>query len=201
MLAPFSQKLEGMVKQMSIISRRVLCVLVTAAMGVPSIFVSGAAASSPRTTTAQRNAIAAAQGYLSEQSFSKAGLIQQLASSAGEGYGEAVAVYAVDHIKVNWNNEAVADAKQYLQLQPFSKVGLTQQLDSSAGEGFTVAQANYALAHIKVNWFKEAVADAKQYLKQQPFSCQGLVQQLDSSAGEGFTVAQATYAAKKVGIC
>lgn len=186
---------------MRISTRRILGLGVAATIGVSASFVSGATADLPRTTAAQRNAIQQAEQYLSFQAFSKAGLIRQLSSSAGSGYPYAVAVYAVNHIRVNWNTEAVAAAKNYLALQGFSKVGLFRQLSSSAGSGFTAAQANYALAHVKVNWFKEAVRVAKNYLSLQPFSCQGLIQQLDSSAGSGFTVAQATYGAKKAGAC
>ena len=76
--------------------------------------------------------------------FSRAGLIQQLSSSYGEGYSLADATYAVDSLNVDWNAQAVLSAKGYLALKPFSRAGLIQQLSSSYGEGFTVAQATYA---------------------------------------------------------
>jgi hypothetical protein len=155
----------------------------------------------PRVTVAQANAIQAAKDYLQETPFSRAGLIEQLSSSAGSGFPMAVAVFAVNHIKVNWNTEAVQAAKNYLQESAFSRSGLIEQLSSSAGSAFTAAQAQYAIAHIKVNWNAEAVQAAKQYLRESPFSCQGLVEQLSSSAGSGFTEAQAQYAAKAVGVC
>ncbi|HEX3616239.1 MAG TPA: Ltp family lipoprotein [Solirubrobacteraceae bacterium] len=112
---------------MGITRGRALGTAAGAVIGICAAFtatVGGATAALPRTTTAQRNAIEAAEQYISEQPFSKAGLIQQLASSAGDGYGRAVAAYAVNHIKVKWNTEAVLDAKQYLSEQPFSKAGL-----------------------------------------------------------------------------
>lgn len=102
----------------------------------------------PPMTVAEQNAIAAAHEYLSTMAFSRAGLIQQLASSAGEGYGTAVATFAVDHITVDWNAEAVKSAREYLSTQPFSRAGLIEQLSSSAGEGFTLAQATYAADHV-----------------------------------------------------
>lgn len=96
----------------------------------------------PTYTESQQNAIDSAQQYLAMQPFSKAGLINQLSSSAGEGYPMADAVFAVNHIgPVDWTHEAYLSAKQYLQMQPQSLSDLITQLESSAGEGFTHAQA------------------------------------------------------------
>jgi hypothetical protein len=54
-------------------------------------------------------------------------------------------VFAVDHIKVDWNQQAVLSAKGYLAMGTgFSRAGLIQQLTSTAGEQFTLAQATYA---------------------------------------------------------
>ena len=52
---------------------------------------------------------------------------------------------AVDHIKVNWNEQAARSAKSYLEMTHFSRAGLIRQLESSAGEGFTHAQAVYGV--------------------------------------------------------
>jgi hypothetical protein len=76
--------------------------------------------------------------------FSRAGLIQQLSSKAGEGFKRADAVFAVNHIKVDWNKEAVESVKSYLEMSGFSRASLVQQLSSKAGEQFTLAQATYA---------------------------------------------------------
>ena len=43
--------------------------------------------------------------------MSRAGLIRQLSSKAADGYKRKDAVFAVNHIKVNWNKEAVQSAK------------------------------------------------------------------------------------------
>ena len=94
-------------------------------------------------TKAQQEAVSSASDYLSTAAFSKAGLIRQLHSSAGEGYPAAVATFAVNHLKVDWNEQAYRSAKSYLSMQHFSLTGLTQQLESTAGEGFTHAQATY----------------------------------------------------------
>jgi hypothetical protein len=102
----------------------------------------------PQYTESQQQAIGSAQDYLSSQAFSKKGLIEQLSSSAGEGFPRADAVFAVNHIQVNWNQEAVLSAKEYLSSQHFSRAGLIDQLSSPYGENFTVAQATYAADHV-----------------------------------------------------
>ncbi|HEX2918340.1 MAG TPA: Ltp family lipoprotein [Edaphobacter sp.] len=100
----------------------------------------------------EKNAVESGIEYLAENTgFSRVGLIQQLGSSAGEGYGTALATKAVTFIErhglVNWNEQAVLSAKGYVALGPISCSELIQQLDSSAGEGFTVAQATYGAHH------------------------------------------------------
>jgi hypothetical protein len=80
--------------------------------------------------------------------FSRAGLIDQLSSSAGDGYTKADATFAVDHVHVNWNQQAVRSAKDYLAMSHFSRAGLIEQLSSSFGDGYTKAQAIYAVNHV-----------------------------------------------------
>ena len=99
----------------------------------------------PAFTAAQQQAIDSAQSYLAMgQGFSKAGLMSQLTSSAGEGFSHKLAAFALAHIKVNWMHQAVLSAKGYVSMgQGFSYNGLVEQLHSSAGEGFTLAQAQH----------------------------------------------------------
>jgi hypothetical protein len=99
----------------------------------------------PEMTSAQRNAVESAQRYLDMSGFSKKGLIQQLSSSAGEGFSRADATYAANHVGADWKAEAVESAQSYLEMGGISKQGLIEQLSSAAGEGFTVAQARYAV--------------------------------------------------------
>jgi len=99
-------------------------------------------------TAGQANALRSAQQYLSISGFSRAGLIQQLSSSAGEGFSKADATFAADHVGANWNEEAVRSAQDYLKTGPFSRQSLYEQLSSSAGEGFTPAQARYAVNQV-----------------------------------------------------
>jgi hypothetical protein len=94
-------------------------------------------------TTAQKNAVRAAQNYLEVSAFSKRGLIDQLSSSAGDGYSVADAIAAVNTLNVNWNEQAAKAAKQYLEISPFSCSDLVQQLSSSAGDKYTTAEAEY----------------------------------------------------------
>jgi hypothetical protein len=113
-----------------------------------SVSTDAVAPPKPRYTVAQQNAIESARSYLDYSGFSRAGLIQQLTSKYGEGYKMTDAVFAVNHIKVNWNQEAVESARAYLDMTSFSRAGLIQQLTSKYGEQFTLAQATYAADHV-----------------------------------------------------
>jgi hypothetical protein len=90
-------------------------------------------------------AIDSAESYLAFKGFSKQGLYEQLSSPAGEGFTEAEARYAVEHVHANWKKEAVEAAKSYLEFKSFSRQGLYEQLVSDAGEGFTPEEAQYAV--------------------------------------------------------
>ncbi|ENX35032.1 hypothetical protein F889_01323 [Acinetobacter colistiniresistens] len=94
-------------------------------------------------TGPQKNAIRSAQQYLSFTGFSRDGLIQQLSSSAGNGYDRNDATVAVDSLNIDWNEQAVKSATNYLNLSGFSCKGLIQQLSSRAGDKYTVDQATY----------------------------------------------------------
>jgi hypothetical protein len=96
-------------------------------------------------SVSQKNAVAAAKEYLSTSAFSRAGLIEQLSSSAGSGYPEADAIFAADSLNVDWGAEAAKAAKEYLSTMAFSRAGLIQQLESSAGSRFTHAQAVFGV--------------------------------------------------------
>lgn len=94
-------------------------------------------------TPPQNNAVRSAINYLNMSGFSRAGLIQQLSSDAGDGYSVSDATIAVDSLTVDWNENAVRSAKQYLEMSGFSCKGLIQQLSSSAGDKYTISQATY----------------------------------------------------------
>ena len=90
-------------------------------------------------TLAQQNALKSAESYLNYTSFSRTGLIKQLEF---EGYSNADATYAVDHVKVNWNEQCAKTAESYLNYTSFSRSGLYNQLEF---EGFTSEQIEYGL--------------------------------------------------------
>jgi hypothetical protein len=94
---------------------------------------------------ANARALQSARSYLAMSGFSKQGLYEQLSSTAGEGFTQSQAQYAVDHVNADWNKEAVQSARDYLQMMPMSRAELIDQLSSSAGEGFTYEQALYAV--------------------------------------------------------
>jgi hypothetical protein len=91
----------------------------------------------------RQNALKEAESYLNTSSFSEAGLIEQLSSEAGSKFPHADAVWAVEHLHVDWNEQAVKEAESYLKTSSFSCQGLIEQLSSEAGSKFTQAQAEY----------------------------------------------------------
>lgn len=92
-------------------------------------------------------AVDSATGYLTGgQGFSEQGLLHQLTATAGEGFTQAQAEYAISDLHPDWDAQAVDAAKGYLSDgQGFSRSSLIQQLTSSYGDGFTEAQAEYAV--------------------------------------------------------
>ena len=93
----------------------------------------------PDMTVGQKNAMASAESYLEFQAFSKSGLVKQLKF---EKYPEKDAVWAVNHLDVNWNEQAALAAENYLSMQSFSRQGLIDQLKF---EGYTPEQAAYGV--------------------------------------------------------
>ena len=97
----------------------------------------------PSLTGPQKNAVRSAKNYLSVMGFSRQGLIDQLSSSAGDGYSVADATAAVDSLNADWNANAVKSAKHYLSISGFSCQGLIDQLSSAYGDKYTVEQATF----------------------------------------------------------
>ena len=91
----------------------------------------------PELSAGQENALAQARDYLDYSAFSRVGLVEQLEY---EGYSHADAVWAVDELGVDWNEQAALKAEDYLEYSNFSKAGLVEQL---VYEGFSQAQAQY----------------------------------------------------------
>lgn len=93
-------------------------------------------------TLGQKNAIKKAESYLNVMHFSKQGLINQLEF---EKFSTEDAVFAVEYIVVDWNEQAAGKAKDYLKTMAFSADGLRSQLDF---EGFTSEEIEYAIAAV-----------------------------------------------------
>lgn len=91
-------------------------------------------------TLGEKNALKAADNYLSFMGFSYEGLIQQLIM--GNGFSETEARYAADNCGADWKEQAVKCAQNYLSIMSFSRSGLIQQL--MIGNKFTEEEAIYA---------------------------------------------------------
>jgi len=94
-------------------------------------------------TNQQKNAARSAKNYISISGFSRDGLINQLSSSAGDGYNVDDATIAVDSLDIDYNEQASKSAENYLSIQGFSCDGLITQLSSPAGDKYTKEQAEY----------------------------------------------------------
>jgi len=109
-----------------------------------------AAPTKPALTVSQQQAVQSAQSYLSNVGgFSQYSLLQQLTSSAGAGFSQADAQFAINYLHPDWYQQAVQSAKSYMStVGGFSAASLYDQLTSTAGAGFTPGQANYALKQV-----------------------------------------------------
>ncbi|MGR0160702.1 Ltp family lipoprotein [Paenarthrobacter nitroguajacolicus] len=99
-----------------------------------------AAAKAAAGTVSQQNALRKANDYLNFSAFSLTGLIKQLEF---EKYSTEDATWAVERVKVDWNEQAAKKAKNYLDFSSFSHSGLVDQL---LFEGFTPEQAEYGVS-------------------------------------------------------
>lgn len=95
-----------------------------------------------------KNALKAAEQYLSFSAFSKKGLYDQLTADAGDKYPAEAAQYAIDNLKVDYKEQALRAAKQYLKTMPMSDSDLKNQLMSDAGDKYTEEEAQYAIDHL-----------------------------------------------------
>lgn len=89
-----------------------------------------------------QNALSSANNYLDYSSFSKEGLKEQLIF---EQFPEDAAQYAIDNVKVDWNEQALKTAKSYLDYSSFSNADLQDQL---VYDKFTPEQAQYAINNL-----------------------------------------------------
>lgn len=90
----------------------------------------------------EKNALSTAQDYISVMGFSRQGLKEQLLY---EGYSDAEAEFALNHLTVDWNVQAEKVAKNYIDTMSFSRQGLLEQL---LYEGFTQEQAEHGVSAV-----------------------------------------------------
>ena len=139
---------------------------------IATLFVCGSAYA---VTTGEKNALSAANNYLSFTAFSKTGLFDQLKF---EGYTDSEAKYAVENCGADWKEQAVKAAQSYLSFMAFSNSGLIDQLKY---DGYTEEEAKYGVENINADQGDQAVQKVKEYLRYTAFSHRGLVDQCNCS--------------------
>ncbi|MCE5041928.1 Ltp family lipoprotein [Mammaliicoccus sciuri] len=96
-----------------------------------------------------KNALKSAQDYQEFMPMSKAGLYDQLTSSAGDQYPEDAAQYAIDNLDADYKENALKSAENYQEFMPMSDKELFDQLTSDAGDQYTQEEAQYAIDNIE----------------------------------------------------
>ena len=96
----------------------------------------------PTMTMSQQNAVREAESYLRYTAFSRKGLIEQLEFG---GFSNTDAVFAVDSLNTDWNEQAAIMAQDYIDYTSFSRQALIDQLVFS---GFTKEQAEFGVKQI-----------------------------------------------------
>lgn len=95
-----------------------------------------------------KNALRKAESYAKTMYMSKAGIYDQLTSSAGEGFTPEAAQYAIDTIQWDWNANALKKAESYQESMAMSPSAIYDQLVSEYGEKFTPEEAQYAINNL-----------------------------------------------------
>ncbi|MBU3172759.1 Ltp family lipoprotein [Clostridium estertheticum] len=103
----------------------------------------------PTVPTEYISALAKAETYGTMMDMSKAGIYDQLISSAGDKFSPKSAQYAIDNVKIDWNANALKKAQTYQKTMAMSPSAVYDQLISSAGDKFTTAEAQYAKDNLK----------------------------------------------------
>ncbi|MEX6259899.1 Ltp family lipoprotein [Staphylococcus ureilyticus] len=97
----------------------------------------------------EKAALSSAESYSDTMHMSKAGIYDQLTSSAGDEYPDGAAQYAVDNLEANYKENALESAKNYTDIMGMSDDELYDQLTSDAGDKFTEEEAQYAIDHLE----------------------------------------------------
>ena len=140
----------------------------------------------------QLQAIQTAKDYLDTMHLSQTELLQMLSV---ENIDSEDAKFAIEYLRIDWNQEARKKAKEYCKHKiGFSKVKLKAQL---LFDHFTEEEADFAVVHINVNWVEQAEIVAKEYMEDGISSKEDLI---DALMNEGFTKKEAEKATVKVGL-
>lgn len=95
-----------------------------------------------------KSALKSAENYNKIIPMSKAGLLAQLTSEAGDKFSPEAGQYAVDNIKADWNENALKSAKTYQETMAMSPEAIREQLTSEYGDKYTAEEADYAVANL-----------------------------------------------------
>lgn len=97
----------------------------------------------------EKAALNSAETYSDMMHMSKAGIYDQLTSSAGDKYPSDAAQYAVDNLETDYEENALKSAENYIDMMDMSDDELYNQLTSDAGDKFTEEEAQYAIDNIE----------------------------------------------------
>ena len=145
-----------------------------------------------------KKALKKAQRYSDNLHMSKAGIYDQLTSEYGENMSKEAALYAIDNVEADWEENALKKAESYANRSHMSKAGVYNQLVSEYGEQFTDDEAQYAIDNVEADWEENALKKAESYASGLHMSKAGVYDQLISEYGEQFTSDEAQYAIDNV---
>ena len=94
-----------------------------------------------------RSVIEKAKFYGDVLNMSKAKMYEEL--TAGCGFTEEEAQYAVDNLEFDWKENALEEAKFYQKFMSMSPGEIYDQLTSEYGGKYTVEEAQYAIDNLK----------------------------------------------------
>ena len=91
-----------------------------------------------------KSAVRSAQSYSDAMNMSKSAIQGQL--QGFDKFPEEAAIFAVEHIKVDWNKNALGSAESYRKALSMSKEAIEEQLLNY--DNFTPEQVHYAIENL-----------------------------------------------------
>lgn len=155
----------------------------------PSYYTFRTPVSQNGNTSADGDAVSAAEDYLSFMAYSYDGLVEQLEY---DGFSREEAKAAVDSLEIDWDAQAAKAAREHIEYSPYSHDGL---IDMLVFEGFGESQAKAAVDALGVDWTRQAVIAAAEYIEYVDITEEDeLISQLEF---EGFSKEDAQYGARQ----